>query len=415
MKTRILLAIIGIFFSWTTQVFALEKGFDINEAKDMLDLCINLNGNGMKEGDGEICPDSLEPAHWDLVFDSYIKKDKEIKPCSKKYDKVSGFGPYSNRWKLWRYKDKKDVYAIVIRGTVGDVASIKEDFLATSLDGTCINIPYRGTNHDFVKSSFNNSIPDSNILVPTLEKRGVCFKLAATPGSEVHAGFCYGLAVIMFDKNRGILKQLSKLPANSQIYITGHSQGAALATLAHAFLYYAENEGGPSGRRFLDKNFSFKSYVFAQPKPGNWQFAMDYAENIGNKGLSYTINNVYDGVPQVPLSIQHINNAIESVSSGHPIIYFFMKSIDSIKRFFSSSINSYFSNKDIISKDFDEKNYVHKIKDLGKSGDTLNYMPVGNIIAVKPSKNPPLNGDVLREHHLGTYKKLLENLKGVQL
>lgn len=36
---------------------------------------------------------------------------------------------------------------------------------------------------------------------------------------------------MLFDRDRGILNQLSQLPAGSQIYITGHSQGAALATL----------------------------------------------------------------------------------------------------------------------------------------------------------------------------------------
>jgi hypothetical protein len=44
--------------------------------------------------------------------------------------------------------------------------------------------------------------------------------------------------------------------------------------------------------------------VFAQPKPGNWQFAMDFAQIAGSHGMAFVINNDLDWVPQLPLSLE---------------------------------------------------------------------------------------------------------------
>jgi len=51
-----------------------------------------------------------------------------------------------------------------------------------------------------------------------------------------------------------------------------------------------------------DSGFTLKSDVFAQPKPGNWQFAMDFSRIAGSKGTAFVINNNLDWVPQTPLS-----------------------------------------------------------------------------------------------------------------
>ena len=48
----------------------------------------------------------------------------------------------------------------------------------------------------------------------------------------------------------------------SQIYITGHRQGAAMATLLRSYFAYASD--APN-----EKNYTYKTYVCIQPKPGN--------------------------------------------------------------------------------------------------------------------------------------------------
>lgn len=132
---------------------------------------------------------------------------------------------------------------------------------------------------------------------------------AETPQSETHLGWTYAMAALMFnedhigpEKGAGILQMLrERVPAGSRILITGHSQGAAVATLVHAFLHYALVD--PTDKYGIaHKGYTLKSYVFAQPKPGNWQFAMDFAR-ITN-GQAFVINNDRDWVPQTPLSIQ---------------------------------------------------------------------------------------------------------------
>jgi len=83
-------------------------------------------------------------------------------------------------------------------------------------------------------------------------------------GAEVHTGFAYATFSMLFDAKYGILKTLldQHVPPGSILFITGHSQGAAMPTLVHAFFYYAMREekyGLTKGQYVL------KSYVFAQP------------------------------------------------------------------------------------------------------------------------------------------------------
>src|SRR6202044_1088426 len=131
----------------------------------------------------------------------------------------------------------------------------------------------------------------------------ISVKLADAAGAETQLGFTYGMEVLMFASDTGILRMLrDHVPQNSKLLITGHSQGAAIATLTHAFLHYAINDPGDR-YRLRNSGYSLKSYVFAQPKPGNWQFALDFAHIAASHGTAFTVNNSRDWVTQVPLSI----------------------------------------------------------------------------------------------------------------
>lgn len=376
MKKCNLILVVLMLLCYTVNSEAFEKGFNKDEAGQLLDICINLNGDGMAVN--EVAHDTSSPTDWEIIFDS----DPNHGAGS---DKSSGFGPYYNRWKLWHSKLRPNVYAIAIRGTIANTDSIKQDLIATSMDAT-----------NTIVAGKVGSI-----------KRGVKFKLADTKGAEVHTGFTFGLAVLMFDEQYGILNQLkNKVPPESEIYITGHSQGAAIATLAHSFLYYATKDNEFDLGKM---KYNLKSYVFAQPKPGNWQYAMDFAQGIGNKGMSYTINNTHDVVPQVPLSIQLISETAKPFASG-PLIL----TLESARATVSSFANNSFGTLDQVARHFDTTycstgNFLKVSK-----GNSLNYMPVGNVMAVKSEHGDaslPKN-DQLREHHLGLYKELLSQLEG---
>ncbi len=245
----------------TSGTFA--KGFSRDEALRLLELCLNLNN----PGDGPAY--AADTSAWEPIYPDAADKLAEV------------LGPWQNAWKLWRSKTEANTYAVVIRGTMEDETSIIEDVIATSLAQ-----PTR-------MQAWQNGYLD--------------FTLAQLPGSETHLGFTYGLAALLFARDKGILAELAlHVPQGSKIYITGHSQGAAIAALLHAFLHYAINH--PTDRYHLaNRGYSLKSYFFAQPKPGNWQFGMDFASIASSRGTSFTVNNAQDWVTQVPLAVQFLD------------------------------------------------------------------------------------------------------------
>lgn len=217
-----------------------SKSFDLAEALDLLALC------SIVEGSTEL----PQPPGWTMLFDSPV------------------IPPFTEKWQLWQ--NTTGAYAIVVRGTVYDPGSILEDLLAfLALAAGSVTIgPYR-----------------------------IDYKFAADPHASVNVGFTLGALLVLKDPVNGILAQLAyKVPAGSQIYVTGHSQGAAVATLLRSYLQYAADRP--------NKNYSYKTYVYAQPKPGNNHYAYDFENLFSNSGLAFRVTNSLDWVPQVPFTIQ---------------------------------------------------------------------------------------------------------------
>jgi hypothetical protein len=306
-------------------------------------------------------------------------------------------------------------YAIAIRGTVGEINSILADAFVTSIPA------YAGIEYPKDKA------------LPLL--------FAATPKSEVHVGFAYAAFTLLFEKDKGVLAQLHKLnlPNNTKLFITGHSQGAAIATLVHSFLYYAVTD--PQDRYKLnlkltginDKSKSnrntvqLKSYVFAQPKPGNQQYSEDFAQIT--KDMAYVINNDRDPVPQVPLSRQTIAEVIEGVEednagAGNHLRQFFSREItnltnikNNIRGKIAEKIVALVAEKFVkkgISLSLDEyfKNDEKPVKAIARS---LNYTLTGQLIPVfgakKGGKDYPIGNsqDFLLQHHATNYRRLIDN------
>ncbi|CAH1223988.1 hypothetical protein PAECIP111893_05061 [Paenibacillus plantiphilus] len=100
-------------------------------------------------------------------------------------------------------------------------------------------------------------------------------------GGHTHCGFT---DVYMSARDR-IFELLDKLPPGKPLFITGHSLGGALATLAA--LDIAANRG-PEG---------IVVYTFASPRVGDPQFARAYNRLVTN---SFRLRNEHDIVPHLP-------------------------------------------------------------------------------------------------------------------
>jgi hypothetical protein len=220
---------------------AFSPGFDRTELLDLVALSAIVEG-------GDAPP---QPAGWSKLFDSPV------------------IGPFTEKWQLW--KNTSGSYAVVLRGTVLDAGSILEDLIS--------------------------------FLVPAIGRVTVGhvqidYRFAAASEASVHLGFALGTLLLLKDPNDGILVQLAnKVPAGSQIYIAGHSQGAAMATLLRSYLEHASD--APK-----DKNYSYKTYMYAQPKPGNDHYALDFESMFCNLGFAFRVTNSLDWVPEVPFTVE---------------------------------------------------------------------------------------------------------------
>ncbi len=99
---------------------------------------------------------------------------------------------------------------------------------------------------------------------------------AASGSGEVHAGFKHALDEV-WDEIKATLDSLSKESPNKTLWFTGHSLGAALATLA------ANRYPGQQGL-----------YTFGSPRVGNLEYANDFQE------MAYRIVNQNDIVTTIP-------------------------------------------------------------------------------------------------------------------
>ena len=104
---------------------------------------------------------------------------------------------------------------------------------------------------------------------------------------KVHYGFVRALKYVWKD----LLKALEKLYDNNQkIFVTGHSLGGALATLAVAKLGVAKKDYNICGM-----------YTFGQPRVGDLKFKTAFEKSF-KEGI-YRVTNYRDPVAIVPISI----------------------------------------------------------------------------------------------------------------
>ena len=374
--------------------------FNPSEAAQLLEFCIELNNQDDRKTYPENNEFKPQLGDWVTIFDT--RKGKGDDPTK------NGIEPFKNAWILLHNQSEQNQYAIAIRGTVSQADSILDDAFATT-----------------IAANAGIEFPKNRILPITF---------AATPRAEVHLGFAYGAFTLLFDKEFGILNVLKDLPEGSKLYITGHSQGAAITTLIHAFLHYAITD--PNDRYGLRNNhFSLKSYVYAQPKPGNAQFALDFARIAGSRGAAFVINNNLDPVPRVPLSRETIGESIiDTLNENKPrsrgVSGWIVDGMTLTSQgvfWVRNLIAEHFG--DIVPKLYKEESVVidtHYFDGVGELPDpsvnSLNYTLAGLAVPVFGYLKggslypfPPDNdkADWLLQHHATSYRKLInEQLVG---
>jgi len=385
--------------------------FNKDEAMAMIEFCIDLDNQDDRANPKARSIYKMRAdryAGWELVDDSRVRYANAVHlaGADRANPSLNGFPPFGSAWTLWRdaaaAKRGENVYALAFRGTVfSHQPSVAEDALVTTVAGK------------------------HGLELPVGRFLNVTFAVQAR--AEVHEGFAYGVFGQLFDRDFGALARIEqKVPHGSTLIITGHSQGAALATLAHAFLVYAAQEG-----RFgiAEMKLNLRSYAFAQPKPGNAQFSQDFAGITGAGATSFTFNNTIDPVPMLPPTHGFLFGAFEDSPRVNNPGWEAVRIINNVANSISRTLGG-----------FSENSLAGKINQLKKksedglylarqlptepnakpaAGVSQNYTAAGNVIPLVGLHNgfayygnPGDADDAFIQHHATTYRRLLETMYG---
>jgi hypothetical protein len=340
----------------------LVPGFNLEEAEALVAMLAQLEGS---------TPPPLTappfPASWQIVFDSPV------------------IGIFDNKWQLAQNRDVPGQYAVLIRGTVDEAGSIIDDLLS-------VMIPASG-------SVF-----------------GVPYQLAADPQAAVHLGFTLATFILLFDPENGILiKLIEKGEPITDVFVAGHSQGAAIATICRSFFRYANIP--------LFPKFNYKTYLFAQPKPGNDHYGDDFESAVSNDGLAFSVLNNQDWVPQVPLTIELLTdindpNPLSVLLAEHLILAPVSGAVKATKSGISvAQLAKHKPQIELLSEVMRTQSVQPPILtdaklDIPPILLTFNFIGCGSPIALRglPGSNPCDPKDFFWQHHAAMYYDLLAGI-----
>lgn len=179
---------------------------------------------------------------------------------------------FDNIWDLWVDKNKP-VAVIAVQGSIQTEASFLANLYAAM-------IPAKGELQ--LDKSFKFS-----------------YTLSSRPDAAIHVGWFIAMAYL----SKTIEPKIDSCykAGIREFILTGHSQGGGITFLLTSHLYNLQSTGK------LPADIRFKTYCSAGPKPGNLPYAYDY-EAITRGGWAYNVVNTADWVPEVPLTVQTVND-----------------------------------------------------------------------------------------------------------
>src|SRR6185312_6175003 len=235
-----------IIFSKETNAQRLKPGFDKSEFIEMLKI------GAVTSGDSAYYSSFPAPVHYKMDYQSpQVGLD--------------------NLWQLWTGDDSEAV--ISIRGTTNTAVSFLANLYAAMVTA-------KGTLKLEKDFTFDYDLSDN-------------------PKAAVHVGFLVSMAYL----SRDILPKIDSLYKTGikDFIIAGRSQGGAITYLLTSYLESLKDENK------LPHDIRFKTCTSASPKPGNLFYAYQY-ENLTRGGWAYNVVNAADWVPEVPMSIQTLDD-----------------------------------------------------------------------------------------------------------
>ncbi|RSK39757.1 lipase family protein [Mangrovimonas spongiae] len=250
-------------------------------------------------------------------------------------------------------------------------------------------ISFRGSTDkmvSWVENCYAAMIPAKGNM--TIKEKDYNYTFTQVDSAAVHSG--YALTVVMLSKD--IIEQVKTLNEKgiSNIIITGHSQGGALATLMRAYLEHL-----PEGT-FNQKN-NFKTYAFAAPMCGNKEFANDYDQQFSDTQTSFSIINPEDPIPELPINYNEDDKLLnkETIAS-----WVFGETDFDAKNFgknmlvklFEGGLKSHIKNSNSLINKF--VNFRFGQVDMPEFIDDINYYPTGKIMEIDSFEFPQVEVDV---------------------
>lgn len=337
----------------------IRAGYDIEEAKELIKVNFRF----------------VDSTHWDSLPGPSRFELKYRSP-------ELGF---DNCWDYW--EDNDGVGVLSIRGTTGSLTSWGANFYAGM-------IPAKGWIKIGEKDTFN-------------------YELSKDPKAYVHVGWTTALGCLWKDMDSVLFAQIDQ--GKKEFYITGHSQGGAIAYLLTAHLLIMKENG------IIPKDVIFKTYCSAAPKPGNLYFAY-YYEKLTQGGWAYNTVNAADWVPESPFSIQTVNDfnainpfqdakkAIKSLPLGPRVVVNHMyKKMDKPDRKTQRNFTKYLGHK--LGKIMTKQLPGFEAPTLVKSS---HFTRCGNFIILYPENTyygefPQDKRDKFQNHMLLPYLFLMDN------
>ena len=354
---------------------SLLPGFDFEEARQCLALSADV--------------ETFSPSTADAATQAAIASNRQTDPNRKSWPfPVPGIGDWEivvdpthsigldNYWRLYRSKTHEGRYAAAVRGTVANPSSVLADVMLGMLEA-------QGT----LRIHESAGVPGYDFD----------FRLADDGDAGVHHGFTYSLGALLNPTwQYGIAGSMNAAIAAgaTEFLITGHSQGAAIATLLRSYLHYQPLAG----------EVTYKTYVFAQPKPGNAYMGADFERLFATPALAYRLYNTLDWVPQTGFTIELPSDVpLPNPLSVVPHL------IDEVLREIVEKILAWMRKKarkhETLGRGTDEVRLA-----IGQDLISAYYAGMANPIALRgdPQVGNDHDTDMFAQHHLGTYWALMK-------
>lgn len=302
----------------------MKPYFDLSEAQQMLALAYvadllgphivdnkivvtppaNNANNPLPNDDGTTYPYPvfpIWPAGWAPGFPTLLPKEVEnvwhrsivqadpdnLPPFI--INKIKAFGANNV---IVTYNKEMDAYCVAFAGTENEIGALQD-------------IDFTPVTAGPIQSPEYNS-PATYIVNPEYYKRQPDLKQPAVVEPMMHYGFRiaveeYTVKALPLVRHNLIeaFKSLNKSSIN--LYVTGHSLGAAMAGVFSAWV----QAGGLEAAGIT--NVNLKTYTFASPKWANDALANNYDNHTTKNGMSFRVVNNLDTVPQIPPTIEWLN------------------------------------------------------------------------------------------------------------